>query len=471
MKLPKIIQGGMGVGISNWFLARTVALLSYLGVVSGVALETLLVRRLQLGDKGGHIRRALNAFPFKEMAERVRNKYYIPGGKSPEDGYKLLPYYTIDPAEEFVQLIVIANFVEVWLASEGHNGLIGINYLEKIQFPTLPALYGAMLAGVRFVLMGAGIPRSIPGVLDDLAQGKAVKLKIDVENAGPKNEFYCEFDPQRFCRGNAPALIRPWFIAIISLDVLALTLARKATGRVNGFIVEGVTAGGHNAPPREMVLSNRGEPVYGPRDIPNLDKIKALGLPFWLAGSFGEPGKLKEALNHGATGVQVGTAFAFCKESGLDPEIKRHVIEESSAGNIDVFTDPIASPTGFPFKVVRIKGTMSDDEVYANCERKCEFGVLRKAYLKNDGTIGYRCPSEPVNDYLKKGGKIEDAARRKCICRVLVEDTGFGAHGRSGMMLTAGDCLMDKDFLPQFSRGRNFYYAKDVTEAVLDGCE
>ena len=30
-------------------------------------------------------------------------------------------------------------------------------------------LYGAMLAGVDYVLMGAGIPRTIPGILDSLA--------------------------------------------------------------------------------------------------------------------------------------------------------------------------------------------------------------------------------------------------------------------------------------------------------------
>ena len=82
-------------------------------------------------------------------------------------------------------MTVAANFVEVFLAKEGHAGLVGINFLEKIQFPTLPSIFGAMLAGVDYVLMGAGIPRSIPGVLDRLAKGAAVELKIDVEGALP----------------------------------------------------------------------------------------------------------------------------------------------------------------------------------------------------------------------------------------------------------------------------------------------
>ena len=71
---PKIIQGGMGVAISNWHLAKTVSKLGQLGVVSGVALEVLLTRRLQDGDVGGHIRRALEKFPFRDMAKRAVEK-------------------------------------------------------------------------------------------------------------------------------------------------------------------------------------------------------------------------------------------------------------------------------------------------------------------------------------------------------------------------------------------------------------
>jgi len=43
---PKIIQGGMGVAISNWKLARAVSRLGQLGVVSGTGIETILARRL-----------------------------------------------------------------------------------------------------------------------------------------------------------------------------------------------------------------------------------------------------------------------------------------------------------------------------------------------------------------------------------------------------------------------------------------
>ena len=69
--LPRVIQGGMGVGISHWRLARAVSEAGQLGVVSGTALDQILVRRLQDGDPGGHMRRALDRFPFPAMAGRV----------------------------------------------------------------------------------------------------------------------------------------------------------------------------------------------------------------------------------------------------------------------------------------------------------------------------------------------------------------------------------------------------------------
>ncbi len=45
--LPEIIQGGMGVGVSSWQLARQVSMNGQLGVVSGTAVAVTFSRRLQ----------------------------------------------------------------------------------------------------------------------------------------------------------------------------------------------------------------------------------------------------------------------------------------------------------------------------------------------------------------------------------------------------------------------------------------
>ena len=472
MSEPKIVQGGMGVAVSGWPLARAVSRLGQLGVVSGTALAVVLARRLQLGDPGGELRRALAHFPFPKVAARVLADHFIPGGKPATTPFKLTVMPVLELQSALVELTVAANFVEVFLAKEGHDGLVGINYLEKIQLPTLASLFGAMLAGVDYVLMGAGIPRSIPGALDLLAQGQAAQLRIDVEGSVSGEDYMLTFDPRSFCGGVAPQLKRPRFLGIVASATLALTLARKSNGRVDGFIVEGSTAGGHNAPPRgPLQLSQVGEPVYGPRDEAELEKIRALDLPFWLAGSHGRPGKLAEAIRLGAAGVQVGTAFAFCAESGIGPEIKREVIDMSRLGQGRVFTDPQASPTGFPFKVAQVPHTLSEASTYAARQRICDLGYLRRPYIKPDHTIGYRCPAEPVKDYLQKGGTLEQTYGRKCICNGLPSTVGIGQFrpetGPEPALVTAGD---DVAHLAQFLLpGRDSYSAADVLRALL--CE
>ena len=100
MIYPKIIQGGMGAGVSDWRLANAVSRQGQLGVVSGTALEQIMARRLQDGDPGGHIRRALNQFPFPAMAERIRQSYYIAGGKQERAAYKLVPMHSQDSPVE-----------------------------------------------------------------------------------------------------------------------------------------------------------------------------------------------------------------------------------------------------------------------------------------------------------------------------------------------------------------------------------
>lgn len=443
---PTIIQGGMGAGVSNWRLANAVARRGQLGVVSGTAIDLILARRLQDGDPGGHMRRALDHFPVPEIAQRVLERYYVPEGARAGRAYRAKPVHTIAPRKPLLELTVVANFVEVFLAKEGHDGPVGINLLEKIQLPNLASLYGAMLAGVDYVLMGAGIPIEIPGALDRLANHEPASLKLHVAGAQPGDDFAAEFVPQKLIKEPLPPLRRPAFLAIIASATLALTLAKKASGHVDGFVVEGPTAGGHNAPPRgALQLTERGEPIYGPRDEVDLAKIAALGRPFWLAGSYGTPEKLREALALGAAGIQVGTAFAFCRESGLSDELKERTLRRVLCGEGEVFTDPLASPTGFPFKVVRLPGTTSEAADYAARPRICDLGYLRELYRQEDGTVGYRCPAEPVDDYTQKGGAVEETAGRKCLCNGLMANIGLPQRRPHDYLelplLTAGDDL------------------------------
>jgi len=468
--LPIIIQGGMGAGVSCWALANAVSRAGQLGVVSGTALDVILARRLQVGDPGGHMRRALASFPIPGVAQRIIDRYFVEGGKDEDKPFKSKPMLAKKPSRHLEELLVASNFVEVFLAKEGHSGHVGINFLEKIQLPNLPSIYGAMLAGVSYILMGAGIPKSIPGIIDKLAKKEPVELRIDVVGAERGEEIVTEFDPNAFFDGDAPELDRPDFLAIVSSATLASMLARKSSGKVNGFIIEGPTAGGHNAPPRgKMQLSIEGEPVYGDRDHADLEAIAKIGLPFWLAGSYAEPERIEFALEHGAAGVQIGTAFAYCNESGLSDEIRNETLKMSKNGQARVFTDPVASPTGFPFKVLEMKGTNSEQAEYEKRTRICDLGYLRHAYKKPDGKIGWRCPSEPIEDYIKKGGKLEDTRGRKCVCNALMANIELGQVQKGGeherALITSGD---DVAHVARFLKpGQESYSAIDVIEYLL----
>ncbi len=470
MSNPVLIQGGMGVGVSNWRLARAVSQEGQLGVVSGTFIDTVFARRLQDGDPGGHMERACLHFPVKSIADRVWQRYYRQGGKSPSDPYKSVPMMSMKPSTALLELIVLANFAEVFLAKEGHKGLVGINYLTKIQLPTLPSLYGAMLASVDYVLMGAGIPKSIPGIIDRLSEHLDVSLKLDIQMDESQEPPYLTFNPNDIIPGGME-LRRPQFIAIVSSHTLAANIAKKSSGKVDGFVIENHTAGGHNAPPRgQMVLDEKGEPVYGQRDEADLIEMKKLNLPFWLAGKYCSSDKLQQALSSGAAGVQVGTPFAFCQESGIAQDIKNQTLQKVLDGSAEIFTDPCASSSGYPFKILSLDESLSDENIYENRTRVCDLGYLRTAYLRNDSSVGFRCPGEPEVDYVKKGGLLEDTKNRKCLCNGLLSTVGLPQTRADGYveppLVTAGDMLPElKEYLED---GSTSYTAKTVIDRILN---
>jgi nitronate monooxygenase len=464
----------MGAGVSNWRLAQAVSRTGQLGLVSGTALDQILARRLQDGDPGGNMQRGIDAFPDRAMADRIWQRYFVPGGKEERTPYKPVPLLTKDNPRDLVELCIVSNFVEVFLAREGHNNPVGINYLEKIQSAHLPCIYGAMLAGVGYLIMGAGIPLKIPSVLDGYVEHKAAEYAIHVVGAIEGDDNIARFDPRDYMECELVPLQRPKFLPIVSSNTLAVTMLKKANGRVDGLVIETRTAGGHNAPPRgKLQLSELGEPIYGERDAIDIGKLRELGVPFWLAGGYGHPEKVREALAQGATGVQVGTAFEFANESGLREDFKAALLAKVVAGESRVFTDPLASPTGFPFKVARLEGTNSEPDVYAERPRVCDLGFLREAYRTEDGSVGYRCAAGPVSVYVSKGGHAEDTVGRKCVCNGLLANIGY-QQVRNGKrteypLITAGDDLFT---VAQFLKpGRSEYDAADVVSLLMTGCE
>ena len=428
--IPHVIQGGMGMGVSGNRLANSVASAGGLGVVSGVATDTLLARRLQDGDHSGDLRRAMATYPDQVFVAETVAKFFRPEGRS---GCAYRPVTRLDAGQRpaAARLVALGAYVEVWLAKEGHQGKVGINLLEKIQTYLPATLAGAMMAGVDVALVGAGIPAGLPKLIKALAAWEPVSYPIDV--AGSESSHEIHLDVPGVLGEPGPLHRKPAFLAIVASHVLAAYLARDPDTRPDGFVVEGPVAGGHNAPPRgRLTLDDEGEPIYGAADDANPAKLVTIGLPFWLAGGYGTPEQVVQALALGAAGVQCGTVFALCDESGLRDDLRTELRSQLGDGTLKVRTDPAASPTGFPFKVAQLEGTTGTQATYDRRVRECDMGYLREPYLREGGAISYRCPAEPVAAFVRKGGTEAGSVGSKCLCNGLAADIGLAQTQAGG---------------------------------------
>ena len=505
----RLIQGGMGVYVSNWRLAKAVATQRpgvTAGTVSGTALDVCHVRLLQLGDPGGHVRRALAAFDETfdvAIGRGILERYLIDGGKAPParfrsapmqvartlDGQRTVPERSDASADvclklddDTIELLIATGFSEVWLAKEGHDGTVFINFLHKIELPLIYVLYGAMLAGVDGVIVGAGNPGALPGLCRMLSKHATVCHEISVLYRQPGESLSLRFDPQEVAAGKLAVrpLTTPPLLAIVSLDKLAETLADRDGDAPDGFIVEHHTAGGHNANPLgPMTRDALDQPIYSEKDEPDLAAIRALGKPFWMAGGYASNPKLQEALATGASGVQLGTVFALSEESGMKPDYRSAVFAALRDGvdDADLVHTTTHSPTGFSFKVAQLSETLSDDEVYTNRERICDIGMLQQIGFgkpDEDGTrtLFRRCPAGPINTFLKNRGQKRNTDERRCLCNGLLACVGLGqVHEVRGeraeepAIVTLGNHL---DGVRRLSRhGQTHYHVEDIVADIL----
>jgi len=212
--------------------------------------------------------------------------------------------------------------------------------------------------------------------------------------------------------------------------------------------------------------------VYDERDTVDVPAIVSLGLPVWLAGSYGSPEGLQRALTEGAAGVQVGTAFALSQESGLEDDLKLRVLGQVASGEVAMRSDWRVSPTGFPFRVLELAGTVSDPAVVTERKRVCDLGVLRSPYRTADGSVDYRCPAEPTDIYIRrKGGREANTEGRACLCNALLATAGLPQKRPRGYvepaLVTAGSDFTSVGQLMAAAPDGVTYSAGDVIRFLL----
>jgi hypothetical protein len=156
-------------------------------------------------------------------------------------------------------------------------------------------------------------------------------------------------------------------------------------------------------------------------------------------------------------------------ESGLSEENRLSVLRDAREGTARIFTDPLASPTGFPFKVVPVKGSLSEQAVYEERPRICDLGYLQEAYKAPDGSVGFRCAGEPITTFVAKGGDPAESPGRKCLCNALMANVGLaqsrnGHRVEQGLVTAGNDVAQLARFLPK--EGLD-YTAADVLAILL----
>lgn len=473
---PVIANGGMAIDISGHKLVRKVVEagnelgINTIGTLPGTALATAISRKLQDGDKDEELRSAFAEFPDQEMANRVLKEHFIKDGR---DGrpYKLIPMVGFKPRRSVEELIICATFAEVWLAKQGHKGKVAINFMEKVQTSLLYGILGALYGGADLIIVGAGLPDLIPGVIDNFVNYKPAEYPINVDGR-KSTKFTMSLNPADFVAERLlnKGFERPRFAAVVTTNDLAelLVTGRLATEHyIDALILEHFSAGGHNALPRgaKKALNSRGEYEYSQRDIATYPEIAALDRPSLWAGSY--TSRLKEVIDSGGTGVSFGTAAALSRESNLRPDLKELLIELAAEGLLDVLADVRCSPTEFPFNVAQIPGTMSDDIAYKGFEKECRFGYLRQAFRNPKdpkGGLVWRCFAESERTFYAKGGKIEDTCGRKCVCSGLLSTAGLD----TGMpIVTLGqDIAALKEIIARY--GRNYTIKNAIQYVARD---
>jgi NAD(P)H-dependent flavin oxidoreductase YrpB (nitropropane dioxygenase family) len=425
----------MGVHISCARLANVTSRLGALGVVSGVGLRHIVVEEVRSGDAEAIA--AARQFPLPRYVEELLA--FAPGGPKHR---RAAPLDHPDPRRGALarRLSAIAAYVEVMRARKGHRGKVGINVMWKCALTVLPTIYGAMLAGVDALLCGAGVPMELPDIVRRIAAGEDLAYQ-PLSGTGTHVRLEIAPDhPSPFLQKMEPPRLMP-VLSNFAFPKRILDIWEREYGGVRpfAFVLENHLAGGHNAPPR-----NKSD--FGHQDEIDayFDKVLALGVPVYVAGAFpggGTRADLEEWVGRGAYGIQVGSRFALCEESGLRADLKAQVIERNACGETEVRTDMRLSPTGYPFKCVPLPHTLADPAVRRERRRICNRGYLLESHFATlpDGTVRetYICPAMPAAQYQRLGGDANELPDRVCLCNALLSTAGFFSE-REPPLVTLG---------------------------------
>lgn len=420
--MPRLIQAGMGVHISSARLANATARLGALGVVSSAGLRHTVIEEVRRGDSD--VIAIAKTFPFPHYVDELLA--FAPGNRKQNHA---VPVDVPDPKRAAYprRLSTIVAYVEVMRAKRGHRGQVGINVMWKCALTVLPSIYGALLAGVDVLLCGAGVPMELPDIVTKLRAGENLSYAPLTGGTTHVALDIGQDEPQELLSWFASPKLIP-ILSNFAFPKRLLDTWQKTYGAAPAaFVLENHAAGGHNAPPR-----NKSEFTAQDDLETYFEKVLALGVPVYVAGDFESGGTREDFLYwraRGAYGIQVGSRFALCTDSGMRADLREGIIEGNRAGTTQIETSPRFSPTGYPLKFVKLPGTLAQNELYQSRPRVCDRMYLAQSHFKEnaDGTTteSYLCPAQPTKQYLRGGGDSADLEGRICLCNALLSTAGF----------------------------------------------
>lgn len=451
-EVPRLIQAGMGVRISSSKLARETSRLGAVGVVSSVGLRHVIIEEIRSGDREAI--ELAGTFPIARYIDDLLA--FAPGGKKHTAA---VPLDHPDPSKGELpkRLSAIAAYVEVLRSRSGHDGMVGINVMWKCSLTVLPSLYGAMLAGVDMLLCGAGVPMELPDIVSRIQNGQDLEY-LPLHGTDTNTQLSISGD-RTLAQSNLSK--SPMLVPILSnfaFPKRILDVWSREYGGVKpfAFVLENHAAGGHNAPPRD-------KESYGERDdiTAYFEKVRDLGTPVYVAGAGSTREEYLAWREKGAYGLQVGSRFALCAESGLRDDLRNAVIAGNAQAETDVLTSSRLSSTGYPFKYVPLAGTLAEQPIYDSRRRICNKGYLLHSHVEtdDDGSVkeSYVCPAMPAAQYVRLGGEAEETVARVCLCNALLAAAGLAEPGEPPLITLGTEGLQVTEL----------HSAREVIEEIL----
>ena len=222
-----------------------------------------------------------------------------------------------DFARNFLEANIRALKREIQIAREKTNGIIGVNIMVAItNFSDM--VKTAIAEKVDIIFSGAGLPMNLP---EYLIEGAKTKL-VPIVSSGRAAEILCKKWKQLY-------------------NYLP-----------DAFVVEGPKAGGHLGFKREQIDN----PDFAlEKLVPDvIEHVKPfeeqydVKIPVIAAGGIYTGSDIKNIMDLGASGVQMGTRFVTTDECDASDEFKQTYIN-----SIESDMEIIQSPVGMPGSAIR----------------------------------------------------------------------------------------------------------------------